>query len=117
LQKIAQVSHDSVREIDLVGRFGGEEFVVLLPHTNRQQAVEAAERLRHAIAKGAVILNNGEPLHFTASFGVVTIDGGPEEQSSIDELLIRADKAMYRAKEEGRNRVCEESGDFQASGI
>jgi diguanylate cyclase (GGDEF)-like protein len=106
LQKIAQVSHDTVREIDIVGRLGGEEFVVLLPHTNRPQALEAAERLRLAIAEGAVLLKSGEPLHFTASFGVVTIEGGPEEKSDIDELLILADKAMYRAKEEGRNRVC-----------
>jgi diguanylate cyclase (GGDEF)-like protein/PAS domain S-box-containing protein len=107
LQKIAQVSHETVREVDIVGRLGGEEFVLLLPNTNKEQAVEAAERLRLAIAKGAVTLTNEEPLHFTASFGVVTIDKGTEA-SNIDELLIRADRIMYRAKESGRNRVCED---------
>lgn len=109
LQKIAQISRETVREIDVVGRFGGEEFVVLLPQTNRQQACEVAERLRHAIAEGEIYLANGEPVQFTASLGVATIskneDPG-EDAASFDDLLKQADSAMYQAKKEGRNRVC-----------
>jgi diguanylate cyclase (GGDEF)-like protein len=107
LQKIAQVCQQTVREVDIVGRLGGEEFVLLLPNTGKIEAVEAAERLRLAINNGVVMSNRGEPLHFSASFGVVTLKNG-SETSHIDELLIRADSAMYRAKENGRNRVYED---------
>jgi diguanylate cyclase (GGDEF)-like protein/PAS domain S-box-containing protein len=107
LQKIAQVSRETIREVDIIARLGGEEFVMLLPNTNKIQAVEAAERLRLALANGAMTLKNGKPLYFTASFGVVTMNKDSEARS-IDELLIRADRAMYRAKKNGRNRICED---------
>jgi diguanylate cyclase (GGDEF)-like protein len=108
LQKIARVCRDTVREIDIVGRIGGEEFVVLMPQTDRQQAAEAAERLRLDIAAGEVILEKGNHLRCTASFGVVTIDGSTiaqNDKTSLEELMIRADAAMYRAKKNGRNNV------------
>jgi diguanylate cyclase (GGDEF)-like protein len=109
LQKIAKISSETLREVDIIGRLGGEEFVVLLPHTDRQQAVEAAERLRLALEAGEVTLENGEELQFTASLGVLTIDKAMslgEEALNIDRLLTRVDKALYQAKESGRNRVC-----------
>jgi diguanylate cyclase (GGDEF)-like protein len=109
LQKIARVCHDTVRAIDIAGRIGGEEFVVLMPQTDIQQAAEAAERLRRDIAAGEVIQKKGNPIRCTASFGVVTIDGSTIDQNdktSLEDLLIRADAAMYRAKKNGRNRVC-----------
>jgi diguanylate cyclase (GGDEF)-like protein/PAS domain S-box-containing protein len=108
LKKIAQVSLDTMREADSVGRLGGEEFVILLPQTGSQQAVEAAERLRLAVSKQEVILENGTSLRFTASFGVATLYGVTENSGSeerIDSLLIRADAAMYEAKKSGRNAV------------
>lgn len=103
LQKIAEISRETMRESDIVGRIGGEEFVVLLPHSDIQQAMDAAERLRVAIAKGQVRLESGLPLRFTASLGVITTRG---KLKNIDELLIQVDAAMYQAKESGRNRVC-----------
>jgi diguanylate cyclase (GGDEF)-like protein/PAS domain S-box-containing protein len=108
LQKIAQISLDTVRSIDIVGRLGGEEFVVLLPQTNSQQATEAAERLRIALASGEVRLETGVTIGYTASFGVETISsvkGDHSKVSSIDNLLNRADSAMYQAKNNGRNLV------------
>jgi diguanylate cyclase (GGDEF)-like protein/PAS domain S-box-containing protein len=109
LQKIAAISRETMRVIDIIGRIGGEEFVVLLPQTGRQQAAEAAERLRIAIAEGEVRLENGLPVRFSASFGVVTLSddsGAHDRPLGIDDLLIRADSAMYQAKQTGRNRVC-----------
>jgi diguanylate cyclase (GGDEF)-like protein/PAS domain S-box-containing protein len=109
LREIARISRKSLREIDIVGRLGGEEFVVLLPQTNLQEAAEAAERLRHALAAGEVKLANGSSLHFTASLGVLSVEGRKGRQGetmSIDDLLTRVDVALYKAKESGRNRVC-----------
>ncbi len=106
LKEIARICGETVREIDIVGRLGGEEFVVLLPQTGRTQAIGAAERLRLALAAGKVELESGDCVPFKASFGVVTIDDETAKTCNIDNLLIRADRAMYQAKEEGRNRVC-----------
>ncbi len=106
LKEIARICGETVREIDIVGRLGGEEFVVLLPQTGRAQAIGAAERLRLALAAGKIELEGGDSIHFAASFGVVTIDDETAKTCNIDNLLIRADRAMYQAKEEGRNRVC-----------
>lgn len=108
LREIARISLESVREIDVVARFGGEEFVVLLPHTSRKEVSEVAERLRQAIADGGVALDNGERVTFTASLGVVSVAevrGSSETSPSIDELLKHADAAMYSAKKKGRNRT------------
>jgi diguanylate cyclase (GGDEF)-like protein/PAS domain S-box-containing protein len=109
LKVIAHLCENTMREIDIIARIGGEEFVVLLPQTGPQKAYEAAERLRMAIEEKGIRLEDGKFIHFTASFGVVTISGNKhvrEDVYHIDELLKRADGAMYRAKEEGRNRVC-----------
>jgi len=103
LQKLSSICLATLRDIDIVGRLGGEEFVVLLPETGREQAKEAAERLRTAIEAAQVTLNGGLPLHFTASFGVATLTG---KDTNIDILLNQADQALYQAKGEGRNRTC-----------
>ena len=87
-----------VRATDIVTRFGGEEFVVLMPNTNLEKAIATADRIRRAQAANSV-----EPLlsPVTASFGVVELAAG--EQG--DALLSRADKALYSAKQSGRNCV------------
>ncbi|QDT63400.1 bifunctional diguanylate cyclase/phosphohydrolase [Calycomorphotria hydatis] len=85
---------------ELVARYGGEEFVVLCPETDLDGTVRRAERLRLAIA-GATLCNQPEP-KVTASFGISTMERG----DSVESLCRRADKALYRAKETGRNRVC-----------
>ena len=76
---------------------------MLLPEAGREQAMDAAERLRAAFASTQVTLESGLPLHFTASFGVITLC---EKATNLDMLLNHADQALYRAKSAGRNRVC-----------
>lgn len=107
LQKLAEVARATLRDVDVVGRIGGEEFAVLLPATGAEPAMEAAERLRVALAAAPVTLSLGPPLHFTASFGVATLS---EKGANIDTLLNQSDQALYRAKTEGRNRVCRYPG-------
>ena len=100
LQKIADVSRTILRDIDIIGRIGGEEFAILLPQTSLEDSIKVAERLRIEISNASVLLENSE-VTFTSSFGVVSAS-----KSNIDNLLIKADKALYKAKESGRNRVC-----------
>jgi diguanylate cyclase (GGDEF)-like protein/PAS domain S-box-containing protein len=102
LQKLVQVCRETLREEDVVGRIGGEEFAILLPQTGEATAVEAAERLRLAVALVEVPLEDEPPLHFTTSVGVATL--APWE-ADIDATLARADEALYEAKHAGRNRV------------
>ncbi|MBU1248184.1 MAG: diguanylate cyclase [Proteobacteria bacterium] len=90
-----------LREVDEIGRIGGEEFAVLLPDTRLPDALQVAERLRHEIASVAVPTIHGD-VSITVSIGVAesTMDA-----TDARDLMRRADKALYRAKKEGRNRV------------
>jgi diguanylate cyclase (GGDEF)-like protein len=101
LRDFARALQDTVREIDLAGRWGGEEFVVGLPGTDLAGGVRLAERVRAALAKRAVKGPNGELLRVTASFGVAEFDG----LGGLTELLATADSALYRAKRSGKDRV------------
>ncbi|MDD5053001.1 MAG: diguanylate cyclase [Sulfuricurvum sp.] len=103
LQKIADICRETLRDIDVIGRIGGEEFAVLLPETDGLRAMEAAERLRITISKAEIKIVKGILPNFTASFGVVSADTA---DITIDMLLNQADCALYDAKESGRNRVC-----------
>lgn len=103
LKKLAEVCRETLREVDIIGRIGGEEFAILLPETERTEAVEAAERLRTAIANVKVPLESGLPLHFTISIGVASLTS---KEDNMDVLLNQADEALYKAKETGRNKVC-----------
>ena len=85
---------------DVVARWGGEEFIVLLPDTDQAQACALAERLRLALADCPIETQNST-LHITASFGVAE----RAESSQFDDLIRHADQALYRAKHAGRNRV------------
>lgn len=98
---VAQVLRQSVRETDMVGRYGGEEFVVLLPHTPMEQARIVAEKIRQAVAAAPVEGMGGQAL--TISIGVAGYPDIPA--ADMEDLVRRADAALYRAKEEGRNRV------------
>lgn len=102
LQALAGQCRQELRVVDVVGRFGGEEFAVMLPETGAQQALEVAERLRKGIAAMSIALAHGEVLQMTVSIGVATLRGPAD---SIDDLLQQADKALYVAKQEGRNQV------------
>lgn len=102
---LAAVSSFLVRNLrhnDHVCRYGGEEFVLMLPNTDPEQAVELLERLRHDLAQLPIILEDGTILHVTASFGVATLD--PDR--SVRDAIANADRAMYAAKAAGRNTVC-----------
>lgn len=101
IRRLADVCRSQVREIDHVGRFGGEEFVCILPETGRDAALACAERLRTAIEAQRVESARGE-VRFTASIGVALYD---DPDAGWEELLKDADAALYRAKQEGRNRV------------
>jgi len=90
-----------LREVDLLGRFGGEEFTVSLPLTDLEGAYATAERLREAVA-AQVVSMDGQLIRCTISAGTSTLEAA---DVNIDTLIQRADKAMYRAKKHGRNRV------------
>jgi len=94
----------NLRAVDMVARFGGEEFVLLMPETHIAVAVHAAERLREQAAGLRLRTEFGVEVELTISIGVAAADphGTPDTPSS---LLVRSDKALYRAKKEGRNRV------------
>jgi two-component system cell cycle response regulator len=101
LREFARALRDTVREIDLAGRWGGEEFVVGLPGTELAGGVRLAERVREALAKRVVTAPNGEKVRVTASFGVAELAG----HGGLTELLAAADAALYRAKRAGKDCV------------
>lgn len=93
----------SLRKDDLFGRTGGEEFCVVLPKTSPMAAQAVAERIRHAIEELEIDIGQGQPLRITVSGGLAVRTG--VSKLSLDEMLTRADMALYRAKAEGRNRI------------
>jgi diguanylate cyclase (GGDEF)-like protein len=103
LAEVAKLVLREVREIDLVVRFGGEEFVVILPEAKVRDAVEVAERIRNrVVAADFFHAEDLPPSHITISLGVASYGEGV---SNEEELIAMADQAMYAAKRFGRNRV------------
>ncbi|HYH19539.1 MAG TPA: diguanylate cyclase [Azospirillum sp.] len=102
LRHVAAVCRERLRETDVVGRLGGEEFGVLLPETDVPAACEVAERLRAALAGAEIPRPDGGVLRLTASIGIAACIAG---DASIEQALSRADDALYHAKRNGRNRV------------
>lgn len=110
LKHIAALLQTSVREIDRVGRFGGEEFIVLLPGLGLAQAGAVAETLRQRLAIQRWQCEGvAEPLALSASFGVAQWRGPSEDPAR---LVVRVDKALYRAKHAGRNQVHSDDGEI-----
>lgn len=101
LMEFAAVAKKLLRESDVFGRIGGEEFLAFLPHADRVRAMAAAERIRSAFAEARIEMN-GVMIPATVSIGIAIADGG---SSDVDPLLIEADRALYTAKENGRDRV------------
>lgn len=107
LQTVAKTLAGCVRPMDTVARFGGEEFVIILPSCQGQYGQQVAERIRESISALKIKLNSGETLRITISIGGAF---APRWVRSTSELwLDRADIELYRAKSEGRNRVCIEA--------
>ena len=101
LKSLVDTSSAALRKSDILARFGGEEFVVLLPHADIKEGTMLAERLRKAI-ESQDITYEGLTLRVTVSIGVSVL---AENESDILEMLSRADRALYTAKNNGRNRV------------
>ena len=96
LKKVAERIGNSVRDVDMVGRYGGEEFLVIFPNSNVKQAHNAAERIRKDIEKTEF----PEEIKVTISGGVVEY-----QSENVNELVDKADQQMYRAKQSGRNKI------------
>ncbi len=102
LRDVASVLKDSLRAVDSVGRYGGEEFVVILPHTPRDEAYRTAERIRQRVEAHAFEVG-GDRVRVTVSVGVASYPG--DGIDGPNGLVREADRALYEAKEAGRNRV------------
>ena len=107
LYETAQILQDTAREIDMVGRYGGEEFIAILPNTGEEAATQFAERIRQRV-ESHIFRDEDTEVRMTMSSGVAAFPDEPVD--GPEELLKRADEALYAAKEGGRNRVVAASG-------
>ena len=105
LAAMGRVLSEQLRYGDLVARYGGEEFVFILPGTPLEDALGIAERIRRAVDESTYEFESGESVHVTASIGVAAHAPGNTAMATAGQLLRAADQALYRAKEQGRNRV------------
>jgi diguanylate cyclase (GGDEF)-like protein len=102
LVEAAAVIRSSARETDVVSRFGGDEFALVLPDTGGEGAFAVGERIREKIAAHMFLAGDGLDIHLTVSFGVATL---PDVAASSEELVQAADKAMYQVKDTGKNGI------------
>jgi len=100
LNKVARFISTSIREYDHCGRYGGEEFFVVIPGCDRNSARDIAERLKHTLSEQDIVIED-RAVHVTLSLGLAEY----KEAQDMDSLIKAADEALYRAKERGRNRV------------
>jgi two-component system cell cycle response regulator len=105
IREFAERVRQSVRGIDLACRYGGEEFLIAMPDTEKEAARIVAERLRQEVAAHNLVINGGrDELKVTVSIGIASTEDGPKDDSP-QRLIKRADEALYAAKSGGRNRV------------
>ncbi|WP_373387639.1 diguanylate cyclase domain-containing protein [Pseudomonas alcaligenes] len=108
LRGFAHSLQGNLRQSDIICRWGGEEFILLLKGTGSSTARQLAEKIRQQTAE-QLFQFNGVNLRITTSIGLTELQG----EDSLDRLIARADRALYRAKQSGRNRVCEDAGGLQ----
>jgi len=101
---LALLLQEHARKSDLISRWGGEEFIALLPHTDIKGAFAIAQRIREDVQNQSIKLDDNQELKFTISIGVSTIDNKLDK--NMEASVKKADDALYRAKEGGRNQVC-----------
>jgi two-component system chemotaxis response regulator CheY len=106
LRVVADTLAHNKRPYDWAGRWGGEEFLLVLPSTDLEEAEVVSERLRVSLTEADVPLPDGSALHLKASLGVASSSLDPTAAHTLDSLVHQADEALFRAKREGRNRVC-----------
>jgi len=105
LQKFVKQLTSLSRPYDLIGRYGGEEFTICLPRADASGARLFAERIRKSVENMKIMLPDcSQSIQITASFGTTSLL--PESEEGVESLIKRADNALYKAKNEGRNRVC-----------
>ena len=102
LAAVSAAMRDLLRDCDLCGRFGGEEFALLLPRTTAAQALEVTERIRQGISQIAIPRDGTAAIRVTISIGVAVPS---QARRTLDDLLAAADHALYQAKRSGRDRV------------
>ncbi len=103
LQSVTQVARSQLRDVDLIGRYGGEEFVIILPVTSARQSSLVAERIRGGVESLRIETDKG-PASVTLSLGIAEMFHAPQD-GSVDDMIRRADEALYAAKKAGRNRA------------
>ena len=111
LQELGRLFNEQTifRSEDVSGRYGGEEFIVILPATNAKNAMVPAEKLRKSIGRKKFDTGNGETFRVTISIGVAELE---DSEESIDEIIQKADLALYRAKETGKNKTVSYTADM-----
>lgn len=102
LQQIANVLRQAIRDGDMVARYGGDEFTILLPETNREQAQTVVERIMESMAALSIMTPEGQRVHSTISMGMAVF---PEHGRDAKEIFLVADNMMYKAKSEGKNAL------------
>jgi diguanylate cyclase (GGDEF)-like protein len=102
LRQLANILSENLRQYDRAGRWGGEEFIVILPETELQEAMHVAERLRSRVEQASISPENGETFSMQISLGVASVCA---PYPSLAKLIDAADTALYEAKQSGRNRV------------
>lgn len=113
LKLIAQVAKQTVGPNAYAGRWGGEEFLLVLPNTSKVRAIEIAENVRINIMQSTLALANGKELSLSASLGVISAQHN-HQNLPLDSFLQWADEALYKAKQLGRNRVCSSKIDYES---
>nr|WP_251372225.1 GGDEF domain-containing protein [Rheinheimera oceanensis] len=101
LRDFAVLCQQSIRDTDLLGRYGGEEFILVLPEIDLQTAILSAERLRMTVSQHNFTLTDSTAVQLSCSIGIAMY---LPERDDLDKLLLRADQALYQAKHQGRNR-------------